>query len=345
MEPRRTTISVTYNGKNISARLEEYLAAFSYQDEASGSGDDISLVINDRDRKWIGPWFPEKGDILGAEILLENWTGENDIKKISCGAFTIDEVGFSGFPVKLTLKAIAIPAATSFRERERSKTWENTTLENIARTIAERYGIGLYYETAGTTILRIEQSDQDDCSFLNEIVTRYGFSLKIYKNKIVIFDEAVYEKRKSVATLTPENVEPNWNWKTRLEKTYTGARYEYTDRDAGLLYTVDIGSGDRILKVTDSSMSLAEARAITLARINDSNKNDTSMSLILTLANPKIVATSCVDISGFGNLDGKYYVQKVSWEVSSGVKQHLTMRKIGDRFTTATAMAYKAIED
>lgn len=346
MDPRKAAVNVTYNGKNISSRLADYLSAFSYVDESSGSGDDITITINDRDHKWIGEWMPEKGDIIGAEIQLDNWTKDGDMQKLSCGAFTIDDISFSGYPIRLNLKAIATPANSSFRERERTRIWENITLERMARTISDWYGLGLYYEASSIVIGQIEQKEQDDCKFLYEMVTRYGYAMKIYKSKIVIFDEAIYERRKTVATLNPESIERSWSWKTRLDKTYTGAKYEYTDHDADLIYTVDVGGGDRILKISDSATSLAEARIITLAKINDANKNDTTMSATLTLANPKIIATSCVDITGFKKLDGKYYVTKVGWEISgSGVKQQLTLRKIKDRFTTATALSYRASTD
>lgn len=338
-DPRKASVSVRYNGKNIDTKLADYLSAFSYTDEASGQGDDISLTINDRDRKWIKSWFPSKGDTMTASIVMKNWSEEGDTKKLSCGSFVIDDFGFNGTPIKLKLKAIATPASTSFKERQRTKTWENTTLENVGKEIAKRYKMKLYYEVPKVSIGKIEQSEKDDCSFLNELVKKYGYAMKIYKSKIVIFNEATYEKKKAVATLTESNIEPSWSWDTRLGKTYTGAKYEYTNNDTNQTFSVTVGGGDRILKVSEATSSLAEAKQITLAKINDANKSDTTMSVTLTRANPKIIATSCVTISGFGKLDGKYYVEKVTWEISSGTKQKLNLRKVKTRFTTCNGLA------
>ncbi len=89
-DPRKASVSVHYNGKNIDTKLADYLSAFSYTDEASGQGDDISLTINDRDRKWIKSWFPSKGDTMTATIIMKNWSVEGDTKKLSCGSFVID---------------------------------------------------------------------------------------------------------------------------------------------------------------------------------------------------------------------------------------------------------------
>ena len=184
-------------------------------------------------------------------------------------------------------------------------------------------------------IEKVEQSEKDDCSFYNELVKLYGFAMKIYKNKIVVFNEATYEKKKSVATLTEQNIEPNWSWNTKLCRTYTGAKYEYTNNDKNQTIKVEVGGGNRILKVTDAASNASEAERITLAKINEANKGDTTMSVTMTRANRKIIATSCVTIKGFGKLDGKYYVEKVTWDIGSGCKQKLDLRRVADRFTDA----------
>ena len=61
MDPRKATISLQYNGANASGQIGTYLSAFQYKDVASGTSDSIGLDLNDRDRKWIGAWFPPKG--------------------------------------------------------------------------------------------------------------------------------------------------------------------------------------------------------------------------------------------------------------------------------------------
>lgn len=339
MDPRKATASVSYNGKNIDTKLAEFLRSFSYTDVASGESDSISLVINDKDRKWIKSWFPSKGDSMAASITMKNWTKDGEKQELSCGQFIIDDFSFSGGPIQLKLEAIAIPANSGFKKTERTKTYENTTLENIANEVAKRAGIKCYYEAGKVSIEKVEQSEKDDCSFLNELVKLYGYAMKIYRNKIVIFSEATYEKKKSVATLTEENIEPNWSWNTTLDGKYTGAKYEYTNNDKNKTFRVTVGSGSRILKVTDSASTLGEAEKITLAKLNEANKNDTTMSVTLTMANKKIIATSCVTIKGLGKLDGKYYVEKVSWDIGSGCKQKLELRKVQERFTKATSSA------
>lgn len=339
MDPRKATASVSYNGKNIDTKLAEFLRTFSFTDVASGESDSLSLVINDKERKWIKAWFPSKGDTMSASITMRNWTKDGDTQKLPCGSFIIDDFSFSGAPIQLKLEAVAVPADSGFKKTKRTKTYENTTLENIAAEIAKRAGVKLYYEAPRVSIEKVEQSEKDDCSFLNEQVKLYGYAMKIYKHKIVIFSEATYEKKKAVATLTEADIEPNWSWNTTLDGKYTGAKYEYTNTDKNKTFRVTVGGGSRILKVTDSAGTLSEAEKITLAKLNDANKDDTTMSVTLTIANRKIIATSCVTIKGLGKLDGKYYVEKVTWNVGSGCKQKLELRKVQERFTKASSSA------
>lgn len=84
MEPRKTTVSVSYNGRNIDDRLAGFLSSFSYSDIASGESDQLSLVINDRERKWIREWFPKKGDSIQASIVLDNWERSGETRTLNC---------------------------------------------------------------------------------------------------------------------------------------------------------------------------------------------------------------------------------------------------------------------
>ena len=170
MDPRKAKASVSYNGKNIDTKLAEYLQTFSYTDIASGESDSISLVINDRDRKWIKAWFPSKGDTMSANIKMENWSKENDDQTLKCGSFVIDDFSFSGTPIRLKLEAVALPASSSFKETQRTKTYENTTLENIGKQIAKRAGVKLYYEASKVSIEKVQQIEKDHCSFYKEQV-------------------------------------------------------------------------------------------------------------------------------------------------------------------------------
>ena len=350
MEPRQASISAEYNGANATVQLADYLAKFAYTDVASGTSDSISLTLNDRDGKWRGAWFPEKGDRLRPAILTRNWNREGDASNFSCGAFCVDSFGFhGGRPVQLSLEGVALPADKGFKTTERTETYEKTNLQEIGEKIAERAGISLYYEASAVSIAKVEQSKQDDCAFYNELVTKYGLALKIYNDRLVVFSEATYEAKAVKAVLTEEDFDPGWDWDTALTGTYTGVKYEYTNPEKDQTLTVEVGGGDRIYTCNEAADNATEATLIALAAVNNANKGTTTMKVTLARAVPGLIASDCIELKGglLGRIAGKYYIEKIRHELDAGggYTMSLELRKVETRISEAAASPDKEEEE
>lgn len=338
MEPRKATVSLVYNGANASGQISGYLNSFDYTDQASGTSDQISITVNDRDHKWIGPWFPEKGDRLQPTIILTNWSGEGSSAKFPCGSFALDKFSFSGNPIKAKIDALALPAKSSFKTKARTETYESTSLRGIGEKIAGRAGVSLYFEGTDVGIAKIEQNNQDDCEFYTSLVEKYGLALKIYNSKLVVFSEATYEGKKAKLTLSPDDFDPGWSWDTKLDGTYTGVKYEYTNSDKNKTFTVSAGSDERLLTCNEAADNLTEATALALAALNNANKDATTMSITI-MARPGLIASDCIQISGLKKLNGKYYIESIKHSIGSGYKMSLELRKVEPRITSARSNA------
>lgn len=339
---RRAKVQLLYNQKSAE-QTAPYLGSFTYTDVASGASDSISIQFNDPDRRWINSWFPAKGDKLTPTILFEDWEQEGYTKALKCGAFVVDDFSFAGGPIKMTLDALAMPSTSGFKATERTNTYEGALLQSIGLQIAKRNGLQLFYEPKWDVSLEsVEQDKQTDCTFFNDLLVKYGLALKIYNDRLVVFDEAVYEEKPVVATLTEADFEPNWRFNTTLVGTYTGVKYSYTPSKKKKTFSVDIGdvTGGRVLTCNEAANTLAEGTLIAVAAINNANKNTTTMEITLK-GNWHIVATSCIQIEGLGKLDGKYYVEKAVTTVSptGGTKQKLSIRKVEKRFVKAPPAA------
>lgn len=336
MEPRKADVAVTYNGKNATVKLAPLLASFTYTDVASGSSDSISMELNDRDHKWIGPWFPKKGDKIKPTIRTHNWDKDGVTEKLPCGTYTIDNFSIRGGPIRLTMDGLAIPSTSGFKATDRSNTYKKTTLKAIGKKVAARAGLKFHYEGKEISIEKVEQDKQPDCTFYSELVAKFGMAMKLFSNKLVVFDEGTYEKKKVVATLTPKDFDPNWTWNTSLTGTYTGVKYKYTNSDKKKTYTVTAGKGKRILHCEEPAQNLGEAVKIALAALNNANRGTTTMTITMR-SNRKIIATSCVQISGLGKLNGKYYVQEAAHTLEDGgYKMRLSLRKVETPITAVT---------
>ena len=335
---RRASVDILYN-KVSTDKAARYFGSFTYTDVASGASDSMSVQFNDPDRRWIDAWFPKKGDRLEPTVLFEDWETDGDKNAIKCGAFVVDDFSFSGGPIKMTLGAVAMPSTSGFKATERTYTYEKTTLKEIGEKVASRAGLQLFYEPSDkVSIDSVAQDKQTDCTFFNDLVVKYGLALKIYNDRLVVFDEATYEGKKEVATLHEDDFEPGWKFNTTLAGTYTGITYSYTAGKKNQTYSVDIGdvNSGRVLFCDDSSNNLSEATIIAAAKINNANKGTTTFQATLK-GTWRIRATDCVKIEGMGKLDGKFFVEKSTLKVDSsgGTKTSLSLRLVEKRFSKA----------
>ena len=337
---RKAVPSLSFNGKNVSTKLADYLESVSCEDVASGSSDSIDITLQNIDMKWMNQWYPTKGDKISGTITFQDWNKDGENLKRNCGTFILDEVKFSGGPLKVSLGGVAIPANESFKVRERTKTWKNVTIKNIANEIAKRYGLSLSYSGPTITIASIEQSDKTDSAFLYDLCKKYGLSMKVFNNKIVVYDQTQQEKKAASATITRDSfIDDEWEYTDSIEGTYTGARISYKSGEDNEEISVYLGlkaenaAGSRVLNITEVADDYDAAYYMAAAQVNQSNEQATTISGKIW-PNPKICAGICVTISGMGKANGKYFVDKSTVEVSdSRTTQSVELHKCQTRLT------------
>ena len=186
----------------------------------------------------------------------------------------------------------------------------------------------------------MEQSEQTDSEFLYDICEKQGMFLKIYKKSLVIFDKAIYEPRGITAYFTEKDFEGNWEWNSTLNGTYTGATISYTGpkpkkRKKGVkqqVIQVTVGQGPRLLHINQKADNEGEALRIARAKINAENEKAVTVKFA-AMGDPNVVATCNIEIYGMGRCDGKYFVDKVTHQVSgsSGYSMNVSGYRIFDR--------------
>jgi phage protein D len=216
-----------------------------------------------------------------------------------------------------------------FKSLPRSKTFESTTIRDIASQIASSAGVSLYYDADDVTISEIEQNRQTDSAFLYSLCETYGLAMKVYNQKIVIFDVVKYEEKDSVLTLHENKKQMlSWSYNTTVEGTYTGVSFNYTDPDTEDTISVTMGESGRMYSINSQASSQYDAELQAAAKVNEANRSIETMEVTIR-ANTSIVASQCITISDLGDIDGKYYVDKVKHSVgSSGYTMQLTLHKV-----------------
>lgn len=339
---RKPVPTIRFNGKNVTETVSSYLTSLSYTDVASGESDSIDLTFHNVGMKWLKNWYPVKGDRIAASINFKNWYEMKTSNTYSCGSFVLDSIGFQGGPIRMSLGALAVPVKDAFKATSRTVTWKNITIREIAKKIADRYGLKLSYDAGSVTIENLEQNDQTDSAFLYELCKTYGLAMKVYSNRIIIYDKGEYEKKKTVVTLTRSDfLEDEWDYSDSLIGTYTGANISYqgaADDEEIKTYVgfSEKGSSLRTLNITEKADNLKDAKLKAAARVNEENEKTTTLSGKIQ-ANPKITAACNVQIEGMGKINGKYFIDKVVTEVGeSGSSMSLEMHRIQERLSYLT---------
>ena len=306
------------------------LAPGAYTDSGSDSSDSLSIKVNAMDHKWIDSWMPDKEAALHPTLCTTNWIVQGDRTVLDCGTLVVDDLSFSACPDVLTIGAVARPNGTSFHEKNREQVWKNTSIKRIAETIAGRYGLECKMDAEDVSVALKEQDDNDS-SFLQKICGTYGLILKTYRNKIWIFDREQYKKKDSVATVKPIDIVPgSLSWNTTLAGTYTGGEFTYSNQKKKVNIKVTIGTADRMLKLNQYASSEADAKRQLQAAIDNKNHSATTISFT-TMGNLTYCATQCIDVEGYGKIDGKYYMDSVGHTMnkSGGFVTKVSASRVG----------------
>ena len=332
---RRAGVQIEYEHVDITEDIAGSIASFSYTDVASGAADRISLEVEDRERRWLGGWAPQKGDRISANMTFSDWLGDGDHWGMYCGNFQVDDVSMGGPPAGCNIGAVSIPRKEAFNEEERTKNWEEVTVREIAAEIAGRAGIELYYEADEIPVRALEQDKQTDCKFLYAVCEKYGLAMKVFGEKIIIFDEARYEAAPPVVSLKFEDF-ARYTYNSTMAGTYTAAKVSYSDPGSSEDYVVTVGGGSRIKEMNAEADSAEDAKRKAVAALNNANKKAVTFSGTV-MARKELIASQCITIAGFGVPDGTYYLDEVNTKIGGNGASQQTFKahRVGYRMDDA----------
>lgn len=317
------TVTRQPDGEDISKRV----TSFSYTDEMQSKSDSISVSISNIDKAWLGSRMPKRGSTLGAFIKTTDW-GKGS-SAFNCGTFVLDDISFSGRPLTCTLNAVSMPADSDFKTKKRTVVWRKSSLSDVASKIAGAYGLALFFSGEDITVTDLEQTKQTDSAFLAELCDRYDYSVKVYNHKLVVFATRDAELADAVATIDESDTD-SWTYNTTTEGTYTGIELTYTNPDSSTTertISVEVGESGRIYYANAQASSKYDAELQAMALLNKANRSIETMTVKMRADN-SIVAGQCVYMTGFGNANGKYYIEQIKHSVGSGYKMQLTMHKV-----------------
>lgn len=336
---RQAAILLKYENKDISAEIAHDIESFRYTDVAASQSDSVSITVNAKADKWKNDWMPEKGVKLYPTIAVKNWNiGGYQNYSAECGTFVLDDLSFSSTPDTLTMGGVAKPNDTSFSERNRTFTWKKTSVKKIAEEIAGRYGLELKFDGDDHDIDAKEQ-DATDSAFLQDLCDTYALVIKVYTEKLWVYDRERYKAKDAVwtvyevAPLTDQTAlcveEGSFKWSTKLTGTYTGGVYTYTNKKKKININVKVGTEERQLKLSGKVSSEADAKARLIAKLKNANHGATTISFTIP-GYPVGASAQCINVVGFGKMAGKYFIDEMehSYSPSGGYKTQIKASKV-----------------
>lgn len=344
MKPREAGVKLIYNGKDVTEDIAADIESISYEGNAADDSNSASVTINAMDDKWLNNWMPEKGATLEPTILTRNWPEEGQSGQMQGGVMTIDDISYSDAPCTLTMSATSKPNDTSFSEEDREYIWKNTSIQTIAQTIAGRYGLTLGFDGKDAQIVKREQKATDS-AFLNELCKDYGLILKVYSKRLWVYDREAFKKKKAAAAIDRTDIAPgSFSFSDGFDGVYTHGIWDYSNQTKGVKIHAEIGSSGRTKRISKYASSQADAERRLQAALDDANHSATQVKFKLALAQIELSESQNIQLTGYGKLSGKYFIDKVALSYSrSGLEMELECSKIPGGETDADNGAGRSI--
>lgn len=323
---------------DITAVVDDRLISLVVSDESGYQSDSASLVIDDRDGRVA---LPRRGVRMQVEIgyrAVEHQEGQENQEEqavglVSMGSFTVDEVVPSGPPDIITIRARAIDFRETLKQRK-TRAWEDT-IGSIVSSIAGEHSLQprVHADLAGISVPHIDQTEESDLAFLTRLGRRYDAAAKPAGSSLMF----VPLGRSESATGRPTNIrtihkkQANRHRAVLADRSrFQSVRAHWRDLAQGSQETVSVGQGDPVDTLPRTYPTEAEARAAATSRLNELNRDKSSLTLTLHPGDPLVSAGARLTVIGFRTgINGEWIATRVIHNLikSTGYTTRLTAQK------------------
>lgn len=335
IDAMRSFVELKYNESGKTKRITELMENFSFSDFASGSADSISLTLNDGKMEWMKAYYPKEDDWLKCWISTSGWPIPPAKGKLFCGKFQIDHMQFSGYGNRVIIEGTSVPQVVDFSVTQKDATWEETTVNTILKKLTGDAGIKLVWEAEDRKVKEISQSKTTDLEFAFSLCNEYGISLKVYNQSLIAYDQTKYEKKLPTFTITPKDIS-SYELSANINDRYDAVSYQYTDESSGETTTYNFKvpgtDGKRVLFVSEKAESVSDAEIKAKAKLRESLRQEKTISFSGLMGHKRYLSAKNFKLSGFGKMDGTYFIDSATHNVGGAYTCDLTAHKVVTAF-------------
>lgn len=312
----RPAFKITVNGSDITDKVADRLLALTITDEAGVNSDRVELVLDDRD---------ERLEIPPMRATMDVQLGYVD-QLVPKGAYTIEEVQLTGPERRMTLRGTAVGASKG-AGAAREASWDDTTIGDIARSIAARHGWApAINQEIGAIQIKHADQHENDMQFLSRLAAENGAVVKVAGGSadLTHFKEGVTMKlivapHAEAKTATGKYMPTidiaardiqDWTWSSAERGDYSGVKAMWHDQKTGQRGSA-INGGDDVnthsLPHTYATKAAAERAAA--AKMKALKRGKAKLSIDAMPGNPLLAAECKANITGFRKgIDGPWTV-------------------------------------
>lgn len=333
MQVQTPVFEIFYEQKQITRHIKPHLISLSYTDHLSDQSDELQVVFEDAEKKWLGAWFPTQGDKLTLQL---GYQGE---PLVNLGSFELDEIewGWTQSGSVVSLKALST-GLTKANRTLKPKAYENTTLAEIVKRVAKRLHLSVTGTVAPIPIKRVTQYQERDVEFLTRLAHEYHHSFKIVGKTLVFTTMKSLEERTPVAAIDLSEVK---SLRLRDRISEAAAKVEVVGLNQQAKKPVKAtkkrkskrptkkraaSSNADTLKIVTRAESQAQMNARAEAAMGENDEQQAGN--ITLIGNPKLVAGNTIWLTNMGMFSGKYLIKQArhSLSRSSGYTTELEIR-------------------
>ena len=302
---------VTLDGVDLSDRMRPRLVSLSLSEKRGDEADQLDIVLTDTDGLLA---IPPEGAVLKLQL---GWKQGKDVTVglIDKGSFKVDDVGHSGPPDQITIKARAADFTSEIRNR-RAQSWKNTTLGAVLQDVAGRNGLTarIAPTLAGIALPSISQSRESDIAFLRRL-GRENDAVATIKDKHLIFapkGAGQTSGGQALPTLTiTRRSGDGHRWQRQKRDGQQGATAQWHDRKGAKRKTVTAGTADGAKKLRKVYPDEASARRAATAENARLKRAPATFDIRLALGRPDAFPEARVTVAGY-----KKEIDGTTWLIS-----------------------------
>lgn len=285
-----------------------------YIDSCDGlTSDSLEIDFSNTEEDWE-KWGLEINTKV--KIIYQTEDGELNTKNLYVDNLELIQAGF-----KLYAKSMPLDVKTNT-----IKAWEEVSLYTIFEEKASKYKFKLEnYETTNHVYKRIEQKEEKDISFLCRLANLEGYTVKTYDDKIILINDEYFESIEPSRTINKEELLRKFDFNT----SQTGILNEvvYNSQFGKISYKDDSIIGNKKEIYNNYIGSYAEGLRFAKGFLIKNNLDYLTCDIMID-GDFNLSAGNTINLEGFGDYDGKYFIKKIISRIDNNFFMQLSLRRV-----------------